>query len=814
MKRIIAAQRDKRETEREIENRKLAYQAALEGIVLLSNDGTLPIKPCRVALYGAGAKYTIKGGSGSGEVNERHSVSIYEGLRNKGFSILTDACLKKYDKVLFDARAAYEKEVREKYTIADIWGLVFSTPLADAVAKEDLVDCETAIFVLARQAGEGKDRRMEGVYRPDEREVESIKLLSEHYRKLILIINSGSSVDLSALEGYPINAIVFFCQQGMEGGNALASLLTGEENFSARLTDTWVKSYEDVPFGNEYSYLNGDLNREYYREGIYVGYRYYDTFRVSVRYPFGYGLSYTTFEIDTVETKLIGREVKVKAAVENTGKVKGKQVVQVYVSCPLGKLDKEYKRLVAFGKTRELLPGEKEVLELAFDMGYCSSFDQEENTTILEKGNYIVMVGDCCSHTEAVAVIENQDTVILFKHEELMPCRESFEELKAPPREEEIIENVPILKLDASAFSMVRYVYPKMEACSDERVASIMKKLTLEEKTALVMGETLDDGTLSTNYIYTPGSVARTSERCIDKGLVNINLADGPAGLRLLQESGLGKDGRIMYQKGNFPIASMELFKEAEPIEEGDVLLYQYTTAFPVATALAQSFNTSLIEEIGKRVSEEMCRFNVTYWLAPGMNIHRNPLCGRNFEYYSEDPLLTGKIAAALIKGVQSISGNYITIKHLACNSAEENRTFSDSIVKGRALREIYLKGFEIAVKEACASGAMTSYNKINGVYASDSYDMCVKIMRNEWGFDGVIMTDWTATLEGHADNIKAVKSGHLIMPGGRYYYNEIVKGLKEGSLKEEELDIPVSFLIKAILDSNVASRIRAEDIV
>ena len=814
MKRIIAAQRDKRESAREIENRKLAYRAALEGIVLLSNDGTLPVKPGDIALYGAGAKYTVKGGSGSGEVNERHSVSIYEGLKNRGFNILTDACLEKYDRVLSDARAAYEKEVKEKYTIADIWALVFTTPQADAVQKEDLVDCDTAIFVLARQAGEGKDRRMEGAYRPDESEIASIKLLSKHYKKLILIINSGSSVDLSELAEYPINAIVFFCQQGMEGGNALASLLTGEENFSAKLTDTWVNRYEDVPFGNEYSYLNGDIDREYYREGIYVGYRYYDTFRVNVRYPFGYGLSYTTFETKITETALCGKEVKLKVRVKNTGTVKGKQVVQVYVSCPQGKLDKEYQRLTAFDKTKELLPGETETLELSFDMEYCSSFDGEDNATVLEKGSYIVRLGDCSNHTEAVAVIDNQETIILSRHADLMPCPEDFEELKAPAREEEKPEDIPILKLDASAFVTVSYEYPKLKVCEESRVVSILKKLTPEEKVALVMGETLDDGSLSTDYIYTPGSVARTSQRSIAKGLVNINLADGPAGLRLLQESALDKDGKIKYLKGNFPIASMELFREAEPIAEKDILLYQYTSAFPVATALAQSFSVELVEKIGRRVSEEMREFNITYWLAPGMNIHRNPLCGRNFEYYSEDPLLSGKIASALIKGVQSIRGNYITIKHLACNSAEENRTFSNSILKKRALREIYLKGFEIAVKEGHASGAMTSYNRINGVYASDSYDMCVKILRDEWGFDGVVMTDWIATFEGHADNVLAVKSGHLIMPGGKYYRDEVMKGLKDGSLNEKELDIPVSYLIRAILNSDVASRIKAEDII
>ena len=814
MKRIITAQRDNHESQREINNRRLAYQAALEGIVLLKNNGVLPLEKCDLALYGAGAKYTVKGGSGSGEVNERYSATIYDGLKEKGFNILTDSCLDEFSKIMTASKEAYNEMIKEKYTIFDIWGLVFTMPIADEIKEEDLVDCDTAIFVVARQAGEGKDRRLEDGFCLSEKEVRSIRLCSEHYKRFILIINSGSSVDLSSVDDCHIDAIIYFCQQGLEGGRALASLLTGEENFSGKLTDTWVNSYDDVPFGNEYSYLNGDTEKEYYREGIYVGYRYYDTFNIPVRYHFGYGLSYTDFEIRTLDTELSGRTASLKVAVKNIGKCAGKEIVQVYASCPEGKLDKEYQRLVAFTKTKKLEPDEEEILELSFDLGYCASYDEEERSFILEKGDYLLRAGDSSNNTVPVSIIRNNQTIILSKHDDLMPCKEDFEELHAPKRISEDIADLKVLDLDPSCFETIVYTYSEMEKCHDPLVEKIMDTMSPEDKVDMVIGEIGPGNGRPTNYIYTPGSVARTSQKFVDRGVINVNLADGPAGIRLLKESALDKDGNIKYIKGNYPVAAMELFVEERPIEKDDILLYQYPTAWPVATALAQSFNTELIEKIGRTSSEEMVEFNVTYWLTPGMNIHRNPLCGRNFEYYSEDPLLTGKLAAALLKGAQSISGNYITIKHLACNNAEENRTFSDSIIHQRALREIYLRGFELAVREGKASGAMTSYNKINGVFAPDNYDLAVKILRDEWGFDGVLMTDWTATLEGHGDNAKAIKAGHIIMPGGPYYREAILKALKEGTLKEEELDIPVSQLLYQILHSNVASRIKAEDLL
>lgn len=814
MKRITGAQYNTEETLREKNNRKLAYKAAVEGIVLLENNGVLPLKKGDVALYGAGARHTVKGGSGSGEVNERYSATIYDGLQEKGFNILTDRCLDKYDRKLAEAKAAYEKDVKENHTIIDVWALVFTMPVADEIIAEDLVDCDTAIYVVARQAGEGRDRRLEAGFKLSVEEVRSLELLRKHYEKVILVINSGSSVDISDIDDCKPDAVIFFCQEGLEGGRALASLLTGEENFSGKLSDTWVYSYEYIPFGNEFSYMNGNTAKEYYKEGIYVGYRYYDTFNIPVRYHFGYGLSYTDFEMTVRAVTLQGKDVEMEVCVRNTGKVAGKETVQVYVSAPTGKLDKEYQRLVAFGKTKNLQPGETEILKLCFDMEYCASYDQQENCFILEKGNYIIRVGNSSDNTVIAAAVWNEETIVISRHEDLLKCEEEFEELHSPQRKEEIPEGIKVLKLDGSCFETKICEYPGMTAADDDKVKEIIRNLTREEKIKLVMGESNDDRGLSTKYIYTPGTVARTTEDLMSKGVINTNLADGPAGLRLLKESALDKDGNIKYLKDNFPVAAMELFLEAQPLEETDTVLYQYPTAWPAATALAQSFNTDLIEEIGRITSEEMVEFNVTFWLAPGMNIHKNPLCGRNFEYYSEDPVLSGKIASALLKGVRTVPGNYITIKHFACNNTEDNRSFTDSVVKQRALREIYLRGFEIAVKEGRATGLMTSYNKINGVYAPDSYDLAVRILRNEWGFDGVVMTDWTSTLEGQGSNVRAVKAGHIIMPGGSYYRNEVRKGLEDGSLSEEELDMTISYLLKAILHSNVASRYKAEELL
>lgn len=536
MKRIIAAKTDDRITDIERRNRELAREAAREGIVLLENDGTLPLKPCKIALYGTGAKNTVKGGTGSGEVNVRHSVSIYEGLKNVGFTILSERSLEICDGLLKEARRKHEEEARAHYSVADAFAIVFTIPEDNAVSEDELCDCDTAIYVLARQSGEGKDRRIEGNFKLNPNEISSLKLLRKHYKKVILVINAGSSQDLSEVEDLGLNAVIFFCQEGEEGGNALADLLTGKENFSGKLTDTWVKSYADVPFGNEFSYLNGDVDREYYREGIYVGYRYYDSFNIPVRYHFGYGLSYTSFDIETEDISLNKDEISLKVRVTNTGKYPGKEVIQVYVSCPEGRLDKEFQRLVSFKKISVLKPSESETISLSFKMSYCASFDEENDSFILEKGNYIIRTGNSSDSTKALAYISNKEDIILSRHRDILGNGSAFKDLKSPSHRHDV-NGLKELILDSSVFKTETYEYEGFKPLHDERVEKIISSLTPEEKILAVTGEERENRRPLTDYVFTPGSVARTTEKLIGRGVINTNLADGPAGLRLLNKS-------------------------------------------------------------------------------------------------------------------------------------------------------------------------------------------------------------------------------------------------------------------------------------
>ena len=326
-------------------------------------------------------------------------------------------------------------------------------------------------------------------------------------------------------------------------------------------------------------------------------------------------------------------------------------------------------------------------------------------------------------------------------------------------------------------------------------------------------------GMMDTNVFCVPGVAGKTTYKYLDKGLLSVNLADGPGGLRIVRKTAVSPKGKIKMFKGDYLLTFMEIMPDAmlallKPSKK-DCVFYQNATAFPVGTNLAQTWNTDLVEKVGYAVSKEMDKFNITYWLAPGMNIQRNPLCGRNFEYYSEDPLVSGKISAAMTRGVQKIAGNYTTIKHFACNNAEDNRQFSNSHVSERALREIYLKGFEINVKEAGSKSLMTSYNLINGTYTPDSEDLCTKVLRNEWGFDGVVMSDWSSTKKGQGDSADAIAAGNdMIMPGDKNEKKEIEAGLKEGRLSVEDLRRAAANIIRSIVYSNVAAKYTVEDFI
>jgi len=802
-------------TEREKENLTIAYQAACEGMVLLKNDGALPFRTKKVALYGPGASMTIKGGTGSGEVNERHSVTILEGLQNRGFEIATMQWIRDYEQGYMEAEAAYKIEKRKRVNplkLGSIMNMLFDNfrfPSGRAITEADVAssDTDTCIYVLSRQAGEGGERRAEkgDLFLTDEEEA-AIRFCAEHYEKFLLVINAGSSMDMGFAEQIPgINAILYICQLGTEGGHAFADVVSGAVSPSGKLSDTWAKQYADIPYSDEYSYLNGNLVDEYYKEGIYVGYRYFDSFSVAPAYPFGFGLSYTDFAIHSAGVTLDGSRVTVKANVTNTGsEFAGREVAQLYVSAPDGMLHKEYQSLAAFGKTDVLAPGARETVDLSFDMKSVASYRESDASYVLEPGDYLLRLGNSSRHTVVVGVVTVEREILVSRHCSICKVQKPFEELSGPARNAEAVaEGLPRLVLEPAAIETVIHAYETPAECADEKVQNFLNTLSLKEMVDIVVGIGMFGGKTRFNL---PGSVGNTTSKFWDRGLANVALCDGPAGLRIQKRSTVDAKGKVKPVEMALSIFEafpdfIKKFMVGDP--EKDAVLYQYTTAFPVANALAQTWNQELMYEVGNAIYREMKEYGCTYWLAPAVNIHRNPLCGRNFEYFSEDPLLTGKMAAAITRGVQQEKGYYVTVKHFACNNQEEERNKVSSNLSERALREIYLRGFEISVKEGGAKGIMTSYNRINGVYAANCHDICTKALRNEWGFEGVVMTDWFSTNKGLASNAVAMAAGNdLIMPGGGSFKKEILEGVKSGLITEADVRRCCANVVKSVMDS------------
>ncbi len=822
LKFVSGTQPDESVSAREAEHRQLAFEAACESIVLLENDGTLPLTPGKIALYGSGAISTVKGGTGSGEVNERYSVNIYDGLVNSGFTVTSGAWLDEYVKELDSAYAEHDRKCRQAVresssllSLMDVVSVPFAYPSGRPITPEDVrdSDTDTAVYVVARQAGESGDKHLDnGDFELFPEETEHLRFLSAHYKKTVLVINSGSSMDLSPVDDLHLSAVLFFCQQGEEGGSALGAILSGKADPSGKLTDTWARSYADIPFGSEFGYLSGDVVNEYYHEDIYVGYRYFDTFHVRPRYHFGHGLSYTSFETAAEKFTADTTKVTVQAVVRNTGNRAGKEVVQLYVSPPAQKREREYEQLAAFAKTKLLAPGEAQTVELSFDLTDHAAYDEESAAWVLDAGRYILRIGNASDRTRAVLALVLDEDVTAARVKNLCVPRQSFKRIRADLREDES-GNIPECRIDAGRIRTKTAGYPRPVPPDDPAAAALMRKLNTWDLIRVCVGSGYL-GMFSGRKIVTPGAVGRTTDRLFRKGLVNLNLCDGPAGIRILRRSSI-RHGIV--QMADYSMSFMKYLPDriqrfimADP--EKDKLGYQYCTAFPVGTSLAQTWNTELCERVGRAVSAEMEAFNITYWLAPAMNIHRNPLCGRNFEYYSEDPLLTGKIAAAVVRGVQSVPGNYAVIKHFACNNREDNRNRSDSVVSERALREIYLKGFSVCVREAAPKAVMSSYNLLNGVYTADSYELLTDILRNEWGFDGVVMTDWHSTAGGLADNGAAIAAGNdLIMPGGLRYSLDVLKALLTRRLSRAELRVSAARIIKQILESAVSGKYPAD---
>ena len=812
-------------TKRELDNRKIARRAAAEGMVLLKNEGQLlPLKEgAKVALYGVGASRTIKGGTGSGDVNERETVSIYQGMKNAGFEITTEDWIKDYDKQYQDARYAWRDEIENKASkledqVSGFFNVYSTTPFRmPAGAPVTKTDADVAIYILSRVAGEGADRFDEaGDYYLTEEEKKQLADICGMYKHVIVAVNTGGLADLSFMEEYAnIEALLQIVQPGMEAGNAFADIISGKVTPSGKMTDSWAYKYEDYPNSKTFSHNNGNVNKEYYTEGLYVGYRYFDSFDVPVRYGFGYGLSYTTFETKVLSAVLKDNKIIVETETTNTGNTySGKEVVQLYATCPAGKLEKEYRRLAAFGKTGLLAPGQSEKMILEIALNRLTSYSESEAAWVLEKSSYVIWAGNSLESSLPCAVLTLDGDVVLTKTQNICPLKEELEEMKQSSEKMnqklaallKLTEEkaLPVMELKAADVETRVVEYHSNAECVPAEARKFVDTLSTEKLVALASGDPGkgQGSNLGSAGIAVPGSAGETNDCALEDGIPGIVLSDGPAGLRLMKHYNV-YEGKIVNKPFKFTMEG-GLFCEGEPADPGETW-YQYCTAIPVGTLLAQTWDTALIEEVGEMIGGEMEEFSTTLWLAPGMNIHRNPLCGRNFEYYSEDPLVAGKIAAAMTNGVQKVPGCGTTIKHFACNNQEDNRMGSDSIVSERTLREIYLKGFEVAITESQPMSIMTSYNLINGVHAANCEDTCTKAARCEWGFQGMIMTDWTTTEHGEDCTASGcMRAGNdLVMPGAFSDRDNLNQELADGTLSMDDLKACISRLVNIVWQSN-----------
>ena len=792
------------ESARMLRNAELSRKSAAESMVLLKNVyNTLPLlgsveEPVPVAVFGVGQIYTVKGGTGSGNVNNLRTIPLLEGLELCG-SLQPDALLARKYRTwgLSHENLCVEGFMEPKgYFNPEM-------PLTDQEISSFAAQNDAALMVITRVAGEGADMRAEeGMLYLTGEEKTLMDQITAHFEKAVLLINTAGYVELGDY-AKKFSAILFMGLPGQDAG-AVADVLTGKVMPSGHLTDTWPLSYSQYPTYGKFAALlgngrwNEDMGRRSeqisvpYEDDIFVGYRYFDTFGEEVLYPFGYGLGYGKTEIASYAMAVTGGEVTVSVTVENTGEVyPARQVVQVYLSCPDGKLEKPYQTLCAFGKTSLLAPGEEETLELTFRLSDCASFDEETYSYILEKGHYYVRIGDSSRSTTVCGALYLPQTVttqVLSDRMGHVPgdfkpiSKAGVTPITYPGEEEELtFAKDHAIRLSPRDFRTVTAHYkaapkPLRHGKADLRLRDVYaERCTLKELVAsmdasdlckLVCGIGMDfagfptdmfsddnmppmpNGIIGSSSMKVRGAAGETADLWEKYGIPPITLADGPAGVRIAQK-----------------------IKN----DEGEVVAQQLCTAFPVGSLLSCSWDKELLHAFGNAVAEEMLEYGVELWLAPGMNIHRDPLCGRNFEYFSEDPMIAGFCAAAITQGVQK-NGVGVTVKHFAGNNQETQRTNSNDIVTQRALREIYLKGFEIAVKESQPYAIMTSYNDINGMPSANNYDLCTAICREEWGFKGLIMTDWGGGISMPALSMCA--GNDMLQPGGQGMIDEIATAL------------------------------------
>lgn len=773
-----------------------------ECTVLLKTNGDFPLKEAgEIAAYGSGIRYTIKGGTGSGEVNSRFFTTVEQGLKDAGCTITTTSWLDAYDKVRVEAKKAFHKEIKARakanHTLAIIEGMGAVMPEPEYELPLD-GEGNVAIYVVSRISGEGNDRTpVEGDILLTKTEQRDILALNQKYKKFMLVLNVGGPVDLSPVKD--VDNILVLSQLGVETGAALADILLGKAYPSGKLTTTW-SVWEDYSTVGDF----GDQDDTCYQEGIYVGYRYFDSIGKKALYPFGYGLGYTTFSILDSNITAAGEKITLTAKVKNTGTFPGKEVVQVYVSAPKGELDKAYQDLVAFVKTKELQPGEETVVLATFSLSDISSYYAGKAAYVLEEGNYIVRIGNSSIDTTVCGLINLDKTVEVRKVRNACGIPD-FADWKPEKRvDEHNRTDLPAIYLSATDIPTQIISYDK-----EHEIDDYVKQFTDEELAYINIGAFQGSGRIAsvvgTASRTVAGAAGESVGKFVDKGFPIMVMADGPAGLRLSQryyqdEKGAHAFGASMPATmiDFFPKPIQRFLRRPPKVKEGVEIKHQYTTAIPIGTAIAQSWNLDLAKDCGDIVGTEMEMFGIHLWLAPALNIHRSILCGRNFEYFSEDPLISGRFAAALTNGVQAHPGCGTTIKHYAANNQETNRYGSNSRVSERAMRELYLRGFEICVKESQPVAVMTSYNLLNGIHTSERRDLTEDILRCEYGFQGIVMTDWVVMgMTKRNGKYKAPDAGviaaagsDLFMPGSIKEYKEVRRAQKSGLLSRETLEI------------------------
>lgn len=781
---------------------KMLREHLSECTVLLKSNGDFPLQSAgQIALYGNGARHTIKGGTGSGEVNSRYFVTVEEGLRNAGFTVTTTAWLDAYDKVLETAHKNFVNEIKQRakknHTEAIMEGLGAVMPEPEYNLTMTGAG-DTAVYVLSRISGEGSDRDfVGGDILLSETEKRDILALHRTYAKFMLVLNVGGPVDLQPV--MEVENILVLSQLGVETGDVLADLLLGRSYPSGKLTTTWATS-EDYPAMGEF----GDINDTRYREGIYVGYRYFDTVDATPLFPFGFGIGYTQFQIFDTDFSVDGQTVIAQAKVKNIGQQPGREVVQLYASVPDGKLDQPYQSLAAFAKTRELLPGEEEALTLSFPVSDLASYDAETAAYLLEAGDITLRLGTNSRDTQILGTLHLDQTILVKKVRNLLG-KPDFTDWKPPVKKEKAPANgSKLINLPSAAITQTNVNYQ-----STQEIDPMLQDLSDEELAYMAVGAFDPKGgalsLIGNAGITVAGAAGETTRQLKGCGIPSLVLADGPAGLRIAKDYVRDKAGvhtlgaalpESMLEFMTPPLRVLMQLTTKKP-KAGDTVLHQYCTAIPIGTAIAQSWDLEFAQLCGDIVGTEMERFGIHLWLAPALNIHRSIRCGRNFEYYSEDPLLSGLFAGAVTRGVQAHPGRGTTIKHYAANNQETNRYNSNSQVSERAMREIYLRGFAICVRESQPYALMTSYNLLNGTHTSERRDLTEEILRAEFAYRGIVMTDWV--VNGGTTNKASIHpapepwrvaaaGGDLFMPGGKKEYENILDALHTGKLDRQQL--------------------------